>query len=186
MTGRTHRARGFTLLEMMAVVLIIALVATLVIPGLGVVDSQTLDRAAHTLANDLEFARQRTVMTGVPHRLLLDLDRGSWHVEWLVTTPAEVTRPVPGVINLSPPPSGSARFESLPSEMGRSQRLPDGFLIEAVETSDQRIDSGDVSVAFSADGTAEATAIVLAHEGGTAVILDVLPLADAVQVRDAI
>ena len=76
---RYSRGRaGFTLIEMLAVVAILALLATFVAPSLDAVRQRRLRAEAMSLAAQLEFARQRTVMTGVPHRVLLDLEAGSY------------------------------------------------------------------------------------------------------------
>jgi type II secretion system protein H len=79
------RASGFTLIEMMAVVAIIGMIFALGIPRLSSSRWRALGQAAESIAASLEFARQRAVMTGVPHRVLIDLEDGGWRVEWLVS-----------------------------------------------------------------------------------------------------
>lgn len=79
------RARGFTLIEMMAVIAIIGMVFALGIPRLSSSRWRALGQAADGVAESLEFARQRAVMTGVPHRVLIDLAEGGWRVEWLAS-----------------------------------------------------------------------------------------------------
>ena len=69
-------AHGFTLIEMIAVVAIMALLIALVAPGLGTLSGRRLQHTAEALAGSLELARQRTVITGIPHRVRIDLPNG--------------------------------------------------------------------------------------------------------------
>jgi type II secretion system protein H len=191
-----RRAAGFTLLEILAVVLMIALIATIVAPGLGFTAAQALDDHARTLAADLEFARQRSVMTGVPHRVRLDLDEGAWRLEWEVAAEAEpepdeepVATGVLGVsrgpLDLAPPRRPELAFLPLPAGVGREERLAPSIYLESVVTGEGVADEGSVGVAFEPDGTAEPAEIVLRDESGFGVVLEVRALADAVRVRDA-
>lgn len=78
------RRAGFTLIEMMAVITLVGMIFALGIPRLSSARWRALGDAAEALAASLEYARQRAVMTGVPHRVLIDLEDGEWRVEWLV------------------------------------------------------------------------------------------------------
>lgn len=79
------RRTGFTLIEMMAVITLIGMIFALGLPRLSSARWRALGDAAEALASSLEYARQRAVMTGVPHRVLIDLEDGEWRVEWLVS-----------------------------------------------------------------------------------------------------
>ncbi len=191
----SERRRGgaFTLIELLAVVLILGLVAGLVLPNLGLLSTLALGDQARHLAADLEFARQRTVMTGIRHRMLLDLDRGAWWLEWEVADdslaePAAPEPSAPGasrLIDLSPPRAAALAFRPLPSGLGRPSLLDDDLYFTGVETTAGRIESGQVFVTFARDGAAEPTVVGLGTENGEELRLEILPLADAVQVRDA-
>lgn len=76
---------GFTLIEMMAVIVIMGLVFALGIPRLGSSKLRILKAEAESIATSIEFARQRAIMTAIPHRLLIDLEDGGYRIEWLVT-----------------------------------------------------------------------------------------------------
>src|SRR5437867_13177072 len=78
-------AHGFTLIEMIAVVAIMALLIALVAPGLGTLSGRRLQHTAEALAGSLELARQRTVITGIPHRVRIDLEAATWCLEWKVS-----------------------------------------------------------------------------------------------------
>jgi type II secretion system protein H len=185
------RRAGFTLLEMLAVVMIIGLISSLVLPGLGFATARTLENQAQQLAAALEFARQRTVMTSVPHRVVLDLDAEAWWVEWQPApeapdaTALEEAERESGRIDLSPPPTQAGEFAALESGVGRRSRLPDGVYLASVSTPEGVVERERVAVAFERDGSADPTEITLLGDGGTARVLQVRPLADAVRILDA-
>ncbi len=185
------RRAGFTLLEMLAVVMIIGLISSLVLPGLGFATARTLDDQAQALAAGLEFARQRSVMTAVPHRIVLDLDAEAWWVEWQPAPEAPDTEAVEeaeresGRIDLSPPPTQASEFVPLESGAGRRTRLPDGVYLASVDTPEGVVGRERVAVAFERDGSADPAEITLLGEGGSARVLQVRPLADAVRILDA-
>lgn len=190
------RACGFTLLEMLAVVLIMGLVASVVIPAVGARSSAQLRDQANHLANDLEFARQRTVMTAIPHRILLDLDGAAYRVEWWVTD-EEIdgsAPPLPDLdaelsgersLDLAPPREGERSFRPLPSQLGRTAVLTDGIEFASVDAGSGPVQRGAVTITFARDGTVEPATIVLTDASGHRLALDVAPLDEAVVVRDA-
>jgi len=188
------RRAAFTLLELLAVIAIDGMVAGLVLPGLGFATAQALEDQARTLSADLEFARQRTVMTGIPHRVVLDLDVDAWWVEWQAP-PAQPdldeqspSNPRPrdgGPVDLAPPHSAPGEFVPLPSGPGRGRKLDRGVRFGGVETDAGIAEHDRVSVAFERDGSANPTQVTLFDEEGYGLVLDVRPLADAVVIRDA-
>jgi type II secretion system protein H len=88
-----RRRAAFTLIEMIAVVAIFALLAAFVAPNLGILSSRRLEQEAQRLSGQLELARQRTVVTGIPHRLAIDLDRGSYWLNGRPRTPRRSASP---------------------------------------------------------------------------------------------
>ena len=189
---------GFTLLELLAVILILGLVTSLAFPTIGGQSRRQLRAQARQLAADLELARQRSVVTGVTHRVQIDLERARYWVEWSVPeapAPGDGTTAEPAPeegeigpdtpIDLSPPRQQIAAFEPLPNQLGRAKALADDTYFEGVGTPEAWIDSGVVSVRFERDGTADPSEIVLANQDGDDLLLEVLPLADAVRIRDA-
>src|SRR5262249_36320500 len=81
-----------------AVLAILALLIAFVAPSLGTLTGRKARNTAEAIAATLELARQRTVMTGVPHRVHLDLDEPSWRLEWWVSDAEEngEEAPAPG------------------------------------------------------------------------------------------
>ena len=187
---------GFTLLELLAVVMILGLVSSLALPYIGRQSSRTLRSEAQQLAATLELARERSVVTGVPHRVQLDLEASRYWIEWsggadpnaasedsgaLAPVAQEIGPDTP--IDLSPPRDTAASFQPLPSQLGRPQPLKNDAFFEGTRTPEGWLESGVVTIEFGRDGTADPTEIVLANEGGDAFVLEVLPLADAVRIH---
>jgi prepilin-type N-terminal cleavage/methylation domain-containing protein len=178
--------RAFTLLELIAVVLIIGLVAGLALPNFGVLGGQVLRDEARRLASELELARQRSVVTGVRHRLVFDLDRALYWTEWEVpehepapAVPGGSDRPPP----LAAPDHARSVFAPRPDASGRAWQLDDDVEFGAIEIDSGVVESGTLGLAFESDGTTEATRIVLERpDGGGALALEVRALAEAVRV----
>lgn len=188
-----RRHAGFTLIEMLAVVAIFALMAAFVAPNLGFLSRRALQRDAEALAAQLELARQRSVVTSVPHRVYLDLEGGAWRLEWLAPTEQEAALeggapdPLAGPgLSLEAPPAAVRAYVPVPIQMfGSFSALDDSVLFAGVETPEGWIERGEAFVDFERDGTATYSVIVLTSEDGDSLELEVLPLADAVRIRDA-
>ena len=71
------RRVGFTLLELLAVLLIGALLMSFMVPNLSVMRSRTLRQHAERIIATVDLGRQRAVVTRIPHRLVIDLDNSS-------------------------------------------------------------------------------------------------------------
>lgn len=186
---------GFTLIEMIAVIAIMALLIALVAPGIGTLSGRRLQNTAEELAASLELARQRTVMTGIPHRLHLDLDEATWRLEWWVSDaeengeqpaeppPLDVRGETP--LDLHAPQGVERSFRPMPGKLGRDEALDDSLAFAGVQTDDGFANHGEAAVEFSTDGTAPYTEILLDDQGGRRLAIEVLPLADRVRVVDA-
>ena len=74
---RMRPARGFTLLELLVVVTILAMASTLVGLNFGG-DRLSLDAVARTLVTDLRYVRSRAMVANVDTALVVDLDRGAY------------------------------------------------------------------------------------------------------------
>jgi len=197
--ARDARARGaFTLIELLAVVLLFGLLAGIAIPNLSLRSGQATRGAAADLAASLEFARQRAVVTGARHRVTLDLDDGSYRTEWFVSEarsrgeeePEEEPEPVrPGsgdTISLSPPTRADETFRPLPGNLGDRKRLSASVVLAAVETPAGRSESGRLEIVFDPDGTAEPAELLLAGEQGERMVLSLGALSDTVRIRHGV
>jgi len=181
---------GFTLIELMAAVVLFALMAMLIAPRVGSITSRALHQQAEQIAAQLELGRQRAIVTGVPHRLLIDLEGGRYRLEWLPGADPEEEVPPPRVLGrafvpMSAPRAAARSFRPIPGQLGEFSRLETPVFFSGLETPEGWVEAGRVSIRFERDGTASASALHLEDESGKAVVLDVLPLADTVRVRDA-
>ena len=189
------RVRGFSLIEMLAVVSIFAMMAMFVLPNLGSVRARALGQAAERIAARLELARQRTIVTGVPHRLWIDIDDSSYRLEWHVSedkargrsAPVDAPNPYDPAstgLSLEPPRTSERSFHPVPGPDGYDQRLDSSLVIVGLDTPEGWIQRGAAWIAFDSDGTTVRSAIVLENDSGHRIALDVFPLADAVRIRD--
>jgi type II secretion system protein H len=186
------RLGGFTLIEILAVVAILALVAAFVIPNMGGLRRRALHAEAQQIAAQLELARQRAVVTGVPHRVWLELDQAEYRLEWLAEDPEEAdldaAEPEYDLngntpLSLSAPLVRELEYRPIPGNFGNLQVVAEPFYFEAVETPQGRTTRGEVSVEFARDGTADYTEIYLQDTEGDHIALDVYPLDERVRIR---
>jgi type II secretion system protein H len=183
---------GFTLIEILAVVAILALVAAFIVPNLGGLRRRALRNEAQQIASQLELARQRAIVTGVPHRVWLELDEAEYRLEWLAQDPEQAEPAAEELepdlvgntpLDLSAPPMRVLEYRPIPGHFGNLQIVAEPFYFEAVETTQGRIERGQVSVEFARDGSAEYTEIYLEDAAGDRVALDVHPLDERVRIR---
>jgi prepilin-type N-terminal cleavage/methylation domain-containing protein len=194
--GRRAGSAGFTLIETIAVVAIFALLVAVVAPNLGRLSGRRLRAAADDLAARLELARQRTIVTGIPHRLWIDLEAASYRLEWLVgeaeargeasepVRPAELDLRGQTPLALEAPRDETRAFRPLPGLLGRDEVLADSLAFRGVETPAGFSEAGEVAIEFAPDGSADSTSVILDDESGRALAIDVLPLAETVRVGD--
>lgn len=187
--SRTRR-RGFTLIEILAVVAILAIAAMLVLPNLGALGERRLQQAALRLAAEIELARQRAVVTGIPHRVLFDLQNGVYRIEWLGNDEPE-ERPIPAALEydthqgshlpLQPPPELALEFSPVPDSFGNFRNFDGEVFVSGLRTANGWVQKGLSDVVFERDGSAPYTEIVMQDRGGARRTLAVMPLDDAVR-----
>lgn len=202
---------GFTLIEIMAVVVIIGMITALGLPRLSSARWRALGNAAENVAASLEFARQRAIMTGVPHRVLVDLEAGRWRVEWLVSeeraqggeASTEVLSLPPGPddarsrdldapldprapIALHAPTASALDYHPIASKLGSFSRLDEGDELYFVGLAGPEgwIEGGEIQIVFEADGTTEQVLLELADADDRHLTLKIEPLLDRIRRRD--
>jgi prepilin-type N-terminal cleavage/methylation domain-containing protein len=184
---RAGPSQGFTLIELVAVVATFALIAAMVLPNLDLGGSRAVRSAASDLATSLELARERAIMTGRVHAVVIDLDRGAYWIEW--SKPLDRADAAPAAdtgereLQLVPPPIEGEALEPLFGAFGRPRVVEDPALILGVELDAGVVERGTVELRMDADGATDPAAIVVGDADGRAAMrVLVEPLADAVAV----
>jgi len=182
------RRRGFTLIEILAVVFILALVAALVVPNLDGMRERALRAEAERIGAQLELLRQRAIVTGVPHRLWMQLDEAEYRLEWQhdAGDAASAALDLTGnsALPLEAPRASGIEYVPIPGNFGRLQIVQHPFFFQGLETPDGWITRGEASIEFERDGTAAFTEVYLEDPSGHRVALDVRPLDERVRLRD--
>ncbi len=184
---------GFSLIEILAVVLIIGFISAMVLPGLRFSGGSRRHDEALNVASYLELARQRAIMTSRIHRVLIDVDNNSYRVEWFVRNTGSDAFDSVGaqqravwegdIESVLRPPAGDFRYQPIPSRFGNISTLADPFYFDGVDTSDGWLDEGLVAIVFDRDGTTDRAQIVITDPDGFAATLDILPILDSVRIR---
>jgi prepilin-type N-terminal cleavage/methylation domain-containing protein len=184
---------GFTLLEILAVILIGALLLSFMVPNLSSLKSRAIRADADGIVAMVDLGRQRAVVTQTPHRMFIDIKRARYGLEWLAPIEEEDPydeRDASGLeiiagtmLSLSPPPVVIREFYRLPGLMGRPKVLGIDVSFATIETEGGSVRSGAVYVDFYRDGTSSATIITLDNADGQTLQLEILPLADSVRIK---
>jgi len=165
---------------------------SLMLPNFGALQSHRLRNTAEQIVERVDFGRQRAVMTGIPHRLAIDLDAGTYKLEWQgAGAENAASQPKPKIepdigsrLSLAPPPTTERSFQSISGPLGRLEQLGRGVEFGWIETPGGEVDFGEAFITFEGDGTASYTMLVLNEPGGHELALEILPLADAVRILD--
>lgn len=83
--------KGFSLIELTAVVAILGITALVVIPSLSPTDPHILELAAYRLADALRYARSEALRTGEIHGVLVDTDNGHADARDILVFKADTT-----------------------------------------------------------------------------------------------
>ena len=88
MIRKPRHTRGFTLIELAIVILVLGLVATFTVPALLRINtSLQLKGASQNLAGQLQLARQKAMATGVPQ--IMHLYQGTYGVDYHIHNTGE-------------------------------------------------------------------------------------------------
>ena len=194
--------RGFTLIEMMAVVVIMAMVFAIGAPRLGASKLRILKQEAETLAQSLDFARQRAVMTATPHRLFIDLEEGGYRIEVLTTEEdafaalaadheelqfdgdAGPNDDPNAPLDLRPPDRAQRDFYPVPHRrFGSFSWINDAVYFVGLSSPAGWIEGGNVAIGFEADGTTEFSLLEIADSDDNHLTLEIEPMLDRVRRR---
>jgi type II secretion system protein H len=202
-TSRLSATSGFTLIEIIAVIAIMGMVFAIGIPRLSTSKIRELRAEAEGIAASLEFARQRAIMTGVPHRVFIDLVEGGYRIEWLVDEARafeaisevggdfaesyddEPSDEDPQLLDFYPPTRDERDYYPIPSrQLGSFTWLADARYFVGLDCSSGWIEGGDVEIVFDVDGTTEYSLLEIADASDNHLTLEIEPLLDRVRRRD--
>lgn len=188
--GRSRtRRRGFTLLEMLAVIAIMAMLLYLFVPNLGSTDSALVRGGARELGAHLELARQRAVMTGKPHRLLIGIEDGWYQLEWFATDLDDLGGDAPpqpidprGPIAMSPRSETIPSYRPVPGPEGDVAWLDERLRFGGVEVDEGWYEGGEFQIVFEGDGSSEPVRIVVETGDDPGLVVELRPMLDAVRI----
>jgi type II secretory pathway pseudopilin PulG len=174
-------------LEILAVLLIGALLYSFAMPNFSLLNASALRDQAELVVAYIDLGRQRAAITGVPHRLSVNLDEGTYALEWQGSgQDGSDFEPTYGdePLSLEPTRQIGRAFTSLPGLMGRQERLVEDVWFTGVETPGGWVEAGETFVTFYSDGTSMFTTLAMENGDGAELSLEILPLADRVRIRD--
>jgi type II secretion system protein H len=167
--GRPERiARaGFTLVELMIVLVVLAIIAAVVLPNIGSSADTQVTSAARVVAGDLELARSMALTTQRPHALVFRLDRAAYKV-----VANYLGEPYNSVDAVTHPVKSGEDFEVVLADLGG---------MGTVVVTDVDL-GGDSYVTFSAEGEPSSGGSVTIAAGASEAVVSVEALTGAVSV----
>lgn len=150
-----RRQHGFTLIELCVILLLIGLFSGLLIPNLARFGQGNLDASARHLRGTIKYLFNEAALTGCEHRLIYDLDRGTYR--------AMILRPGGELTELQ--------------GTGKGARLMDGVRFRELTLRGRgSFSTGEISTRIHPTGWLEETIIHMQDRAGTELTLRISPL----------
>lgn len=164
MTKLGGRCRGFTLLELVVVLALLAMAAALVIPRLPAMQESKLHDSARRLAAQMRYLDERAVSGKSGYRLRINLDEQKIDVAKKSATGEEILPEDPYL---------------------QRSTIAEGVVIKDVRTERLGlINNGTVRINYGPGGLSELILIHLALPGGPEVTIQALPVRGMVRIAD--
>jgi len=186
---RSLSRSGFTLLEVLVVIGLVAAITFIVAPRIGARLSSGLPGATDIMRAELGFAAQRAVSSGETHRLVIDLEKQRFRLEHTIRNDLASEAALPGspaLLDLRPP---RREIEEAPVDdsAGEWRTLEiDDVRLALVRLGDQEITNELASISFSSDGGADPAEIVLVDQYTRAKRVRVLPFTAEIEIEDGL
>ncbi len=179
---------GFTLLEILVVVFLIALISGVFATSLGGGFGVHLKNAGRTLSAELEYVGQRAVTTGRAQRFVIDLEQQVFRVEELppAVTPQAGELPEHAETLDLAPPLEAHEFVPVEGRLGEWRMLDDAEEIELreIRLADEAKTEGAVAIGFSPDGASDPAEIWLRDDGGYDLRVRLVPWSGEIRVEE--
>jgi len=161
-------AAGFTILELMIVILIIGAITGIAIPRMSAVLATDLKAAARKLGGGIQFCFNEAVIKQASVRLMFDLERGEYWLTYLAVS------------------GSTGEFVQVPNRIFKRQKLPAGIYFKNFTTPHnmETVFSGEEFITFYPTGYAEQAVIHLASDHGEVYTILVKPLTGKIVVYD--
>jgi type II secretory pathway pseudopilin PulG len=184
---RRRRREGFTFLELMLVVGLIALLGGLLVRGIPRALPFQIRSASRVLSAELQFAAQRAITTGTPHAWVVDLDAQAFRVEYeplLESAKSDEALPQVGKLDLRPPET-RAEPEPVDGRAGDWRSLDEEDVrIALVRVGDREWSEGVTRVAFAPDGGADPAELWLDDGTGREMRIRIYPFTGEIRVDE--
>ncbi|MBF0291262.1 MAG: type II secretion system protein [Nitrospinae bacterium] len=155
---------GFTLIEMLVVVVIIGIMAGALIPRLPDVTASRLKSSARRLAGTITYLYERSAATQLVYRLTLDMDSNEFYVSLL---------------------NKDNQFEETKLDFASRTHLPDNVRVDSANISAQgAVSSGRADIHFFPGGFTDQAYVYLKDSSGNELTLDVHPLTGRVRILE--
>ncbi|HUI46542.1 MAG TPA: prepilin-type N-terminal cleavage/methylation domain-containing protein [Nitrospirota bacterium] len=162
--GRHNSAKGFTLIELTIIIVILGVMLSLIIPRLGEIGEANLKRSARHLTGMIRYLRDESQARKAVYRLRFDVQGGRFWTE---------------VMTLSA--DQSVEFTRLQSEIGTEGSLAGQTTFRDVKVAGH---PDDPYIQFTPDGWVENAAIHLRDGDGKDFTLFVNPLLGSTELRE--
>lgn len=189
MNAARRDAGGFTLLELLVVLLVIVLVTGVFTTTIGGGFGVHLRNASRTLAAELEYVGQRAITTGQTQRIVIDLDQQLYRVEELPTPPppfeAESLPEHAEGLSLAAPIE-TLDFQPVEGAIGEWRALDDADEVrfDEIRLAENAKREGAVAIGFSPDGASDPAEIWLRDDGGYDVRIRLIAFTGEIRIEE--
>jgi prepilin-type N-terminal cleavage/methylation domain-containing protein len=164
---RTPNSKGFTLIELAAVIIVLGIMIGIVIPSLSEITDANLRRSARHLTGIIRYLRDESEAKKAVYRLRFDVPNSHYWAEVLTFSIAERT----------------AEFKKDPSVISTEGDLSGGTTFVDIKAGSH---PDDPSIMFTPDGWVEKAFIHLRDGNGKDFTLIVKPLTGATELREGV
>ncbi|MBH1988570.1 MAG: type II secretion system protein [Myxococcaceae bacterium] len=187
-----NNKRGFSLIEMMVVLLLVGVFAAIAVPTLRSVTGSRLKRSAIEVQALIRDTYSRAGLSGKTCRIVFDLDNRSYWVEessdWVRSKSKEQDEEEEREAREMGQAIKKPEFKPVEDELGKVQSLKDDVFFKSIwiEHFEKRESAGHVALYFFPDGYTESAQIILADDPDAKRLYNLIvePLTGSVMIED--